>query len=654
MARLIVKSPYIKCGTGQSAGGYLKYIATRERVEIIPDDRPPTNKQEQLIAKLVKDFPDAKELMEYEDYLSPPTKATASALITLTLESNWDRVQGMEGYAKYIALRPRAERLGEHGLFGDDDNVDLNRVMDELDHYTGNVWTHIISLHREDAERLGYNHADAWRTLLRTHRNDIAAAMKIPPEDFRWYAAFHDEGNHPHVHMMAWSAKPNQAYLSKDGIRQIKSTLTNQIFRQELLHVYEQKSKSRDELVSETRKVMLELAKAMREMTCIHPEAEQMIWNLSRQLGQVGGRKTYGYLPKPLKKLVDEIVDQMARLPTVDTCYQTWWELQCQVEDYYSEGKKRLRPPLSQQKEFRQIKNAVIKEAEHIRVNRFSFEDAEMQDDGKQISAYDMSYECQDLQSVANDDSFPLAERDEAAEQLEQLAEDGDAYAQYIIGTAYRDGGLLIPDTAKAQKLLERAVEQDLDAAQYALGKLYLSDDADVHDPAKGIYWLKRSADNGNDFAAYRLGKEYLSGKNTIKDAETAVSYLRQAANNGNAYAQYLLGKLTLMGEGIPKDMDAAYEWFAAARDNGHTYAEFFMKRMERGEQEPPSVLLSATRLLYHMGNIFRDNAPAPAATGVQIDRKRLAQLRQKRAALGHKPDDHEPEQQQDFSMKFH
>lgn len=644
MARLIVKSPYIKCGSGKSAGGYLKYIATRERVEIIPDDRPPTQKQTQFLAKLVKAFPDAKELMEYEDYLSHPTKATASALITLALESNWDRVQGMEGYAKYIALRPRAERLGSHGLFGDADHVSLDAAMDELEHYTGNVWTHILSLKREDAARLGYDNAAAWRTLLRAHRNDIAAAMNIPPEDFRWYAAFHDEGNHPHVHMMAWSAKPNQAHLSKDGIRQIKSTLTNQIFRQELLHVYEQKSKSRDELVAEARKAMLELAKAMREMTCIHPEAEQMIWNLSRQLGQVGGKRTYGYLPKPMKKLVDEIVDQMGRLPTVDACYQTWWELQCQVEDYYSEGKKRLRPPLSQQEEFRQIKNAVIREAEHIRMNRFSFEDEEMQDDGEQISTYGMSYECQDLQSVANDDRFPLEERDEAAEQLEQLADTGDAYAQYIIGTAYRDGGLLIPDTAKAQKLLERAAEQGLDAAQYALGKLYLSDDTDVHDPAKGIYWLKRSADNGNDHAAYRLGKEYLSGKNTVKDAETAVSYLRQAANNGNAYAQYLLGKLTLMGDGVPKDMDAAYEWFAAARDNGHAYAEFFMKRMERGEQEPPSVLLASTRLLYHMGDIFRDNAPAPAANGVQIDHKRLQRLRAKKMAMGHKWNDHENE----------
>ena len=654
MARLIVKSPYIKCGGEQSAGGYLEYIATRERVEIIPDDRPPTNKQEQLIAKLVKDFPDAQELMEYEDYTARPTKATASALITLALESNWDRVQGMEGYAKYIALRPRAERLGEHGLFGDDDNVDLNRVMDELDHYTGNVWTHIISLHREDAERLGYNHADAWRTLLRIHRNDIAAAMKIPPEDFRWYAAFHDEGNHPHVHMMAWSAKQNQAYLSVEGIKKIKSTLTNQIFRQELLHVYEQKSKSRDELVAEARKAMLELAKAMREIACIHPEAEQMIWDLSRQLGQVGGKKNYGYLPKPMKKLVDEIVDQMARLPTVDQCYQTWWELQCQVEDYYSEGKKRLRPPLSQQKEFRQIKNAVIREAEHIRMNKFSFEDEEIQDDGEQISTYDMSYACQDLQSVANDESFPLEERDKAAEQLEKLAEDGDAYAQYIIGTAYRDGGLLIPDTVKAQKLLERAAEQDLDAAQYALGKLYLSDDTDIHDSVKGIYWLKRSADNGNDYAAYRLGKEYLRGENTVKDAETAVSYLRQAADNGNAYAQYLLGKLYLTGEGVQQATDTAYQWFTKAYYGGHTYAGMFMDRIDHGEQRPPSVILAATRLLYHIGNIFRDNAPIPAANGIQIDRKRLAQLRQKRVALGHKPDDHEPEQQQGFSMKFH
>ena len=181
MARLIVKSPYIKCSNSQGAGGYMKYIATRERVEIIPDDRPPTRKQEQLITKLSKDFPNVKELMEYDDYVQDPTKANASSLITLALEENWSQVQTSEGYAKYIATRPRAERLGDHGLFGDEDSVDLDKAMSELEHYTGNVWTHIISLHREDAERLGYNNAQAWRSLLRTHRNDIAAAMKIPP-----------------------------------------------------------------------------------------------------------------------------------------------------------------------------------------------------------------------------------------------------------------------------------------------------------------------------------------------------------------------------------------------------------------------------------------------------------------------------------------
>ena len=174
-----------------------------------------------------------------------------------------------------------------------------------------------------------------------------------------------------------------------------------------------------------------------------------------------------------------------------------------------------------------------------------------------------------------------------------------------------------------------------------------------MHDPAKGVYWLKRSADNSNDFAAYRLGKEYLSGKNVSKDTSTAAEYLRQAANNGNAYAQYLLGKLHLTGEGVQQDTDAAYQWFTKAYYGGHTYAGMFMDRIDRGEQRPPSVMLAATRLLYHMGNIFRDNAPAPSANGVQIDRKRLAQLRQKRVALGHKPDDHEFEPQ-GYTMQFH
>ena len=197
MARLILKSPYLKCDGNSSVSGYLRYIGTRERVELLPDDRPPTRKQEQLVSKLVKDFPETKELGEYLDYKDKPTKANASVFITRALEENWPAVQQSDGYMKYIATRPRAERLGDHGLFGDEDGVDLEKAIRELDRYTGNMWTHIISLKREDATRLGYNNAKSWMNLLRANRNDIAAAMNIPPNHFRWYAAFHDEGDHP-------------------------------------------------------------------------------------------------------------------------------------------------------------------------------------------------------------------------------------------------------------------------------------------------------------------------------------------------------------------------------------------------------------------------------------------------------------------------
>ena len=372
MARLILKSPYIKSTGG--ASGYLRYIATRERVELIPDDRPPTRKQEQLIAKLVKDFPDSKTLYEYEDYQAKPAKVSASAFITLALETNWDAIHESGQYMKYIATRPRAERIGTHGLFGDEETVSMEKAVEELESYTGNVWTHIISLKREDAARLGFDNAAAWRNLVRAHRNDIAAAMKIPPGDFRWYAAFHDEGEHPHIHMMAWSAKPGQAYLSKEGIRQIKSKLTNDIFRNEMLHLYEQKSESRDELVRQARRAMLELVQTMQDSMCDHPDAERLVLELAAQLGAVKGKKSYGYLPKRLKNLVDEIVDEMERLPAVSKCYEKWMMLQGKVDSYYHD-KTQERIPLSRQKEFRQIKNAVIQEAERLRLDELAFEE---------------------------------------------------------------------------------------------------------------------------------------------------------------------------------------------------------------------------------------------------------------------------------------
>ena len=282
-----------------------------------------------------------------------------------------------ENYAEYIATRPRVERLGSHGLFGDEDYVDLKKVTAELQDCEKNVWTHIVSLKCEDAVRLWYDNARSWRNMLRAHRNDIAAAMNIPPNDFRWYAAFHDEGDHPHVHMMAWSAGDAPGYLSPVGIQTIKSKLTNDIFRQEMLHVYEQKSQSRDELVAEARRTMLELADEMKQGVCEHPETEQLMLTLSSELKNVKGKKQYGYLPQRVKKQVDEIVDQMARLPSVQMCYDKWLELQQEVNEFYSD-KPMEHTPLSQQKEFRAIHNAVVQAA--VQLGQLTFEDKGLED----------------------------------------------------------------------------------------------------------------------------------------------------------------------------------------------------------------------------------------------------------------------------------
>ena len=632
MAKLILKSPYIKSTGG--ASGYLKYIATRERVEIIPDDRPPTRKQEQLIIKLAKDFPEVKELYEYSDYMDKPTKANASAFITLALESNWDAVHESGQYMKYIATRPRAERVGSHGLFGDEDGVELDKAMSELENYTGNVWTHIISLRREDAARLGFDNAGAWRDLLRAHRNDIAAAMKIPPNDFRWYATFHDEGEHPHVHMMAWSAKPKQAYLSKDGIRQIKSSLTNHIFQNEMHHLYEQKSVSRDELVREARKAMMEMVKTMREGICDHPEAEELMLQLSMELKNVSGKKSYGYLPKKQKALVDKIVDQMERVSSVSQAYEKWLEIQGKVDAYYHDREQK-RVPLSQQKEFRSIKNAVIKEADRINMKEVTFEDKGIRhEDEPEEFDTNTGYSYWSLRDVIRDETLTLEERDDAVNEMEQLAKSGNKYAQYLMGKLWRDGPLKTPDSVNARYWFEQAAKQGFNCAQYALGKLYLSNDVEVHNSERGLHWLTVAAEKGNHYAMYRLGKEYYKGINTEKDLHKAAKWFERSAKMDNQYAQYMLGKLNLTGTEFIHNKELGLYWLQRSADQGNVYAQALLERQD--SHRPPSVFLSVTRLLHHMGRIFQENSlPQSQPGGIQIDRKRLEQLQEKRDAHG-------------------
>ena len=620
MARLIVKSPYIKCGGGsRGAGGYLRYIGTRERVELLPDDRAPTRKQEQLVRDLARDYPDMKSLGEYTDYSAQPTKANASALISTALETHWEDAQRSDVYMKYIATRPRAERLGSHGLFGDEDYVDLNAAMEELDHYTGNVWTHIISLQREDAARLGYDSAKAWRDLLRAHRNDVAAAMHIPPQDFRWYAAFHDEGHHPHVHMMAWSVKPGQAYLSRDGIRQIKSQLANDVFKHEMLQLYEQKSVSRDELVREARRALMDVAREIRRGIADAPELEDQIQGLAQTLNTTEGKHKYGYLKKPAKRQVDEIVDALENFPTVSECYDRWLELQSQVDSYYKD-ERRARLKLSEQKEFRAIKNAVIKIADQISAGTLTFEDERMRDEPDEFPQAFSAYHR--LREAITDTEVPLDVRDDCVEELTQLAEDGEGYAQYFLGKLYRDGGLLTPDDELAEKWFRRAAENGLDCASYVLGKL-LQGQGRV-DEAKECY--DTSAAQGNEYAEYRLAKLYLTGKGVPKDAERALELLEASAEQGNQYAEYALGKLYLDGTLVRKDMTRGMAYMERAAQHGNAYAQLFVDRQD--SLKPPSVMLAVTRLFRSMGQVFQDNSlPQSGAMQTGLDRKRMQEM---------------------------
>ena len=388
---------------------------------------------------------------------------------------------------------------------------------------------------------------------------------------------------------------------------------------------------------------MKALAQEMQTSLGNHPEVESLMITPTTQLKTVTGKKKYGYLPKVVKKTVDKIIDRMEQLPVINECYQVWWELQCQLEDFYFERERR-RPPLSEKKEFRSIKNAVIQEAENIRMGKVTFEDEDMEEPTESSG---LSYDCWELWMVTQDDTASVGDRDEAAAQLTSMAENGDPNAQYLAGRLYRDGPVLIPDNVETQYWFDQSARQGYVPAQYALGKLYLTNDAEVHDTELGLQWLEYAAHHGSDCAAYQLGKEYLKGKVVESDPAKAVEYLAQSAEAGNQYAQYALGKLYLDRQ----DGEQAHYWFSQSAAQGNEYAQFFLDRWD--SMKHPSVMMSVGRLFHHMSRIFQEQIPAPTVPGgIQIDRKRLAQLREKKIAMGHKPDDYEEQTQgQTMSM---
>ena len=366
MARLVTKFKYLQPNRKVSAGGYAKYIATREGVEKIDDTKkfaPATAKQKNLIEKILKDFPDSKDMFEYAEYLEKQNQGSASDFISRVMEDYAYEISGRKAYADYIATRPRAERFGSHGLFTDDGvQVQLSKVTEELDSHKGNIWTAIISIRREDAERLGFNTGARWRDMLRTQTEALAKNLKIPMENLRWYAAFHNESHHPHVHLIAYSTVENEGYLTQKGVENLRSSFARDIFQQDLLCVYEKQTEHRDKLRAEASDIVDDLVSNINSEIYISASIQHKLLELADRLSKTSGKKVYGYLKPDVKAIVDSIVEELANDSRIKKLYDLWYEQkENTIRTYTDEVPERI--PLAQNKEFKSIKNAIIKEA---------------------------------------------------------------------------------------------------------------------------------------------------------------------------------------------------------------------------------------------------------------------------------------------------
>ena len=363
----------------------------------------------------------------------------------------------------------------------------------------------------------------------------------------------------------------------------------------------------------------------------------------------------HGYLKKPLKQLVDTIVDMLAELPEVSECYEVWNQIHEELNECYGHSTPWERIPLSQRKEFRKIKNDIIREAENIRLGLPTFEDERMQDEPEpenqkeehqSYSVYEQAQRYRAAKAVLQDICALDAEHAEAVKALEQLWEEGYTVAAHQLGKFYRDDLSTLRDHEKAEEWFRRSAEAGNDFSEYALGKLLLTQKR----WEEALGWLGKAADHGNQFARYRLGKIYLAGESVPKDVAKALAYLTASADQGNQFAQYTLGKLYLLGRDVPPDREQAREWLIRAAAQGNEYARFFLDHFDQFRD--PSVMLAASKLLHHMSRIFQNNSIPPVnPAGIRIDSKRRRRLMEKRMAMGHKADDHEEQTQYQQSM---
>ena len=654
MARLIFISPYMKGGRDAARLAHrTRYFATREGVQLLKDDNahlPVTKKQQQYIQRLLRSFPEARELPEHEDYANTPNRQTAFALIAQIHEDFIEPMDGRENYLDYVANRPGVKSMGEHGLWDANGKVpSLENAIAEVAQHTGNVWTPIISLSRENAERLGYTDIKNWQELINASITDIAKGYKIHPDRLRWYAAMHEKEKHIHVHMVLFSTDPKEGYLSRQGIRSIKSALVSTIYRNDRLHIYEKKDHQRSILQQEAEEQMASLIGQMSTGTLQNGKLELLVTDLAKRLQEVSGKKVYGYLPPRVKRIVDEIVDELSKDERVAAAYALWQDFREQLcIDYNQTPPQRV--PLSQQKEFKTVRNMVIRETLRLSEMNFTFEDDTMPDEPEpeeppapstQSSArtiYQQAHFYRKAKTVLNDADADPGEKAMALVTLRRLWEEGYTIAAHQLGKAYRDGLGSPVDREAAAEWFQKSTEAENDCSAYALGKLLL----EQGEFSQARIWLQKAATQNNQYAQYRLGKLLLIGADDIpKDVDAAIRHLKESAVQGNQFAQYTLGKLYLLGQEVKADHEEALRYLSQAAAQGNTYAQYFIDH--QNDFNGVSVGTTVLRMLHQMSRIFRENAAQPAIyAGMQIDKKRRRRLQEKRMAMGHKADDHE------------
>lgn len=700
MAKLVTKFKYLKPGSN-AAGKYIKYIATREGVEMIDDSKkyaPATVKQKQFIEKMLLDFPDATESLEYADYIAKPNRINASELISRTIENNIDVISDSKTYADYIATRPRTQKFGSHGLFTDDGvAINLSKVSEELNNHNGNVWTMIVSLHREDAERLGFNRGERWRDMLRTQVEQLSTNLKIPMKNLRWYAAFHNESHHPHIHLIAYSVVENEGYLTKQGIERMRSSLASDIFQQDLISVYEKQTEHRREIKESSKDIMDKIISEINSGVYDNPLLEEKLLQLSKRLSRTSGKKVYGYLKSDVKSLIDSIVDLIADDERVSKLYDLWYENKLNIiRTYTDEMPDKI--PLSQNKEFKSIKNMVITQAMNIFAEKDAFDDNDgniekefeqseesdnekfeftnnsiedlyeqaknnnsyvqymlgkkyLKGDGvKQDGEYGVRWLFRAIKQNNNYAQYLLGKAilkgeylpmdnnlpldiDSAVELLLKSSDQGNELASYTLGKAFVEGDLLPQDISAGFELLLKASEKNCVPAWYYLGKMFYKGIGVIKDIDTAIYYFEKSVKVNNTYAAYSLGKIYSSEDEYI-DMNKAIYYFRIAANDNNSFAEYQLSKIYLYGNGVEKNYDIAMHYLNLSAEHGNQYAEQFLYSIQK--QKNIMAAMSSLRLLQHISNLIRRKNQEQNRRKIgQIDRKMQQRINEKKQAHG-------------------